>query len=202
MNGLILTTQRAVRIFEDMVDCRGTVCLDDQFLKMTDVWKDLCDESGEWKIKFYRGGPKDLDRPQAAVTEFNNRVRLTVSEELWDEADGGDGVANFILAHEIGHIELRHTARFATRHFQMAPSANGDEILPKSYFEKEADFAAVAFRCGSSLLDRSLSAAELSRLAFSDLKQVEKAQRMVQSKVFMAELNRSRAATANPRVVL
>jgi hypothetical protein len=185
-----------------MVDCRGHFCLDNQFVKMNDVWKDLCDESGEWKIKFYRRGPKDLDRPQAAVAEFNHRVRLTVSEELWAEAESGDGVANFILAHEIGHIELRHNARFATRHFQMAASADGHVILPKSYFEKEADFAAVALQCGNALLDRSLSAAELSRLAFSDLEQVEKAQRMVQSKVFIAELNRPRAVNAYPRVVL
>jgi hypothetical protein len=183
MNGLILTTQRAVRIFAEMVDCRGNFCLDDQFFKMTDVWNDLCDESGEWGISFYRRGPKDLDRPQAAVAEFNHRVRLTVSEELWAEAEGGDGVANFILAHEIGHIGLRHNARFATRHFQMASSANGHEILPKSYLEKEADFAAVAFQCGKSLLDRNLLAADLAKLAFSEQDQVKNAQGMVQSNV-------------------
>lgn len=200
MNGLILTTRRAVRIFEGMISCRRESFADNEFFKMTDLWKDLCEGSNEWKVKFYRRGPRDLDRPQAAVAEFNHRVRLTVSEELWAEAESGDGVANFILAHEIGHIELRHNARFATRHFQMAATANGHLILPKSYYEKEADFAAVAFQCGIALLDRSRSGAELSKSAFSDQEQVEKAQRMVQSRVFLAELNRPRAAY--PRVVL
>lgn len=200
MNGLLLTTQRGVRIFEGMISCRREFFADNEFFKVTDLWKDLCEGSKEWKIKFYRRGPKDLDRPQAAVAVFDNHVRLTVSEELWADAESGDGVSNLVLAHEIGHVEQRHNARFPTRHFQMAPTANGHSILPKSYYEKEADFAAVAFQCGVALLDRSLSAAVLSKLAFSDQEQVEKAQRMVQSRVFLAELNRPR--TAHPRVIL
>lgn len=200
MNGLILTTKEAVRIFEDMVDCRRAFCADNQFFKMTDVWKDLCEGSNEWKVKFYRRGPKDLDRPQAAVAVFDQNVRLTVSEELWADAESGDGVSNFILSHELGHVGEGHNSRFATRHFQMASTAKGHAILPMSYYEKVADFAAVAFQCGVALRDRRLTAAGLSNLAFSDQEQVEKAQRLVQSKVFLAELNRPR--TAHPRVVL
>lgn len=196
---LILTTKRAVRIFEDMVSCRSDFCADNKYFKMTDFWKDLCDDSSEWKIKLYRRGQKNLDRPQAAVAQFDHHVRLTVSEELWADAESGDGLANFILAHELGHIGLRHNARFATRHFQMASSANGHLILPKSYFEKEADFAGAAFQCGMALLDRSLSSAVLARLAFSDLEQVQKAQRMVQSEVFRRELAWPRPLT--PREV-
>jgi hypothetical protein len=199
MKGLILTTQRAVSIFEDMVSCRRMFCADDHFFKMTDLWKDLCDGNEDWKVKFYRRGPKDLARPQAAVAEFDNRVILTVSEELWAEAEEGDGVANFILGHEIGHIGRRHNSRFATRHFQMTSAANGHVILPQSYFEKEADFAAVAFQCGVALLDQDLSAPDLAQLAFSEQEQVEKAQRVVQSKVFLAEFYRPRPT--HPRVV-
>ena len=194
MNGLILTTQEGVRVFEDMLSCRRLFCADNEFFKMTDVWKDLCDGSKEWKIKFYRRGPKDLDRPQAAVAVFDQHVRLTVSQELWTDAESGDGVSNFILAHELGHVGERHNARFATRHFQMASTANGHSILPKSYYEKVADFAAIAFQCGVALLDENLSGTDLAKLAFSDLEQVQNAQRMVQSKVFRRELARPRAA--------
>jgi hypothetical protein len=199
MNGLILTTQEGVRIFEEMVSCRRAICADNEFPKMTDVWQDLCEGSKEWKIKFYRRGQRDLDRPQAAVAEFDQHVRLTVSEELWADAESGDGVSNFILAHELGHVGERHNARFATRHFQMASTAKGHAILPKSYYEKVADFAAVAFQCGVALLDENLSGADLAKLAFSDLEQVQNAQRMVQSKVFRREFARPRVAV--PREV-
>ena len=200
MSGLILTTRQAVRIFEDMICCRRDFCADNEYFKMTDVWKELCDCSSEWKIKLYKRGQKNLDRPQAAVAQFDHHVRLTVSEELWADAEYGDGLANFILAHELGHIERRHNARFATRHFQMDSSANGHVILPKSYFEKEADFAAVAFQCGMALLDCNFCNAILTRLAFSDLEQVQKAQGMVQLDVFRQELACLRAVY--PRVIL
>lgn len=199
MDGLILTTQRAVRIFEGMISCRREFFADNEFFKMTDLWKDLCEDSSEWRIKFYRRGPKDLDRPQAAVAEFDNNVRLTVSEELWTDAESGDGVSNFILAHEIGHVGQRHNSRFPTRHFQMASGKNGHTILPKSYYEKEADFAAVAFQCGVTLLDRNVSGVVLAKLAFSDIEQVQKVQRMVQSEVFRRELAQPRQVT--PREV-
>jgi hypothetical protein len=194
MNGLILTTRETVRIFEDMVSCRRALYADNEFQKMTDVWKELCQDSEEWKIKLYQRGKKDLDRPQAAVAVLGQHVRLTVSAELWADAESGDGVSNFILAHELGHVGEGHNSRFATRHFHMASTANGHAIIPKSYYEKVADFAAVAFQCGVALLDASLSAADLARLAFSDLEQVQNAQRMVQSTVFCRELARPRAA--------
>lgn len=194
MNGLILTTKEGVRIFEDMVSCRRAFCADNEFFKMTDVWKDLCEGSKEWQIKFYRRGQKYLERPQAAVAEFDQHVRLTVSEEFWADAESGDGVANFILAHELGHVGERHNARFATRHFQMASTANGHSIFPKSYYEKLADYAAIAFQCGVALLNENLNGAELAELAFSDLEQVQNAQRMAQSTVFRRELARPRAA--------
>ena len=200
MNGLVLTTQRAARIFEDMVSCRRDYCADDENFKMTDVWKYLCEGSAEWKIKLFRRGQKDLDRPQAAVAELNHNVRLTVSEELWADADRVDELSNFILAHEIGHLELKHNSRFATRHFQMASGIEGYSILPKSYYELEADFAAVVFQCGVALLDFQLSAVELANRAFCDVEQVRNAQRMVQLGIFRRELARPRPVY--PRVVL
>lgn len=200
MNGLVLTTQRAARIFEDMVCCRRDYCADDENFKMTDVWKYLCEGGSDWKIKFYRRPQTEANGPQAAVAEFDYKVRLTVSEELWAEAERGDGRSNFILAHELGHIGRRHNAQFPTRHFDPAVSADGLSFVPKSYFEKEADFAAVAFQCGVTLLDSQLSAAELANRAFCDVEQVRKAQRMVQLDVFRRELARPRPVY--PRVVL
>jgi hypothetical protein len=82
----------------------------------------------------------------------------------------------------------------------MASGVYGHRILPKSYYELEADFAAVAFQCGVALLDRQLSSAELAKRASCEAGQVSNAQRMLKSDVFQSEL--ARPQLAYPRVIL
>jgi predicted metal-dependent phosphoesterase TrpH len=197
---LILTTKRAVTIFEEMVSCRRDYCADDEFFKMADVWQYLCDGSSEWKIKFFHQLPGQPLRPKAAVTEFDHNVRLTVESAVWSSAQGGDKLSNFVLAHEAGHLQLRHNSRTAVRHFMMVASDKGNSVIPQDYFELEANFAAVVFQCGMALLDPAISASELAKRAFSDVAQVKKVQAMVRTEVFMRELNRPKPIY--PRVVL
>jgi predicted metal-dependent phosphoesterase TrpH len=197
---LILTTKRAVTIFEEMVSCRRDYGADDEFFKMTDVWEYLCDGSNEWKIKFFHQVPGQALRPKAAVTEFDHNVRLMVESGLWSSAQHGDKLSNFVLAHESGHLQLRHNSRTAVRHFMMVAGEMGNSVIPQDYFELEANFAAVIFQCGVALLDATLSASELARRAFTDVAQVKKVQAMVRTEVFRRELNRQRPTC--PRVVL
>jgi hypothetical protein len=197
---LILTTKRAVTIFEEMVSCRRDYCADDEFFKMTDVWEYLCEDSAEWKIKFFHQRPGQALRPLAAVTEFDHHVRLLVESALWSNAQRGDKLSNFVLAHEAGHLQLRHNSRAAVRHFLLIAGEKGNSVIPQDYFELEANFAGVVFQCGAALLDPSLSASELARRAFSDVALVKKAQSMVRTEVFQRELNRP--CPSYPRVVL
>ncbi|WP_295077153.1 hypothetical protein [Tabrizicola sp.] len=197
---LTLTTKRAVTIFEEMVSCRRNYCADDEFFKMSDVWEYLCDGGNEWKIKSFHQLPDQALRPKAAVTEFDHIVRLIVESGLWSRAQQGDKLSNFVLAHEAGHLQLRHNSRTAVRHFMMVAGEKGNSVIPQDYFELEANFAAVVFQSGVALLDVSLSSNELARRAFSDVAQVKKVQAMVRTEVFMRELNRPRPSY--PRAVL
>ena len=190
--GLILTTKRAVAIYEEMISCRRDFSEDDEFFKMTDVWEYLCGDSDEWKIKFFHQRPSQALRPQAAVSEFDHRVRLMVEVGLWSNAQRGDKLSNFVLAHEAGHLQLRHNSRTAVRHFLMVSGEKGNSVVPQDYFELEANFAAVVFQCGVALLDPKISASDLARRAFSDVAQVKMVQAMVRTEVFLRELNRPR----------
>jgi Peptidase family M48 len=194
---MILTTKRAVAIFEDEVSCRRTWYRDNEFFKVTDFLNDLCEDGELWKMKLFHTRDGDFLRPRASATEFAQNVRLTIDASLWSKAESGDKLANFILAHELGHIQLRH---HATRHFIMNSGQNGFIVDPQDYFELEANFAAVVFQCGVALLDKSLSAIELANRAFCDVAQVKKAQAMVQLEVFRRELDRPKQVY--PRVVL
>jgi predicted metal-dependent phosphoesterase TrpH len=183
-----------------MVSCRRDYCAASDFFRMTGVWKYLCEDSEEWKIKFFRPQAGDELRPKAAVSEFDHRVRLTVDAELWASAEKGDKLANFVLAHEAGHLQLKHNSRSATRFFQMMLGQKGQSIVPQDYFELEANFAGVCFQCGVALLDPNLSAMELAKRAFTDVAQVKMAQSMVQLEVFRREPSRTKPVY--PRVVL
>lgn len=198
-NGLILTTKRAAFIFEAMLSCRRDYCADNQFFKMTDVWKFLCEDSEQWKIKFFHRRELDQQGPQAAVSEFDQNVRLTVDARLWANAERGDKLSNFVLGHEIGHLQLRHNARFATRQFQMITGKRGLSVIPQSLYELEANFAAVSFQCGTALQNQQMIATELADRSFCDVSVVKNAQRMVQLDVFQQELARPRPSY--PRVI-
>ena len=187
-----LTTKRAVEIFEEMVSCRRDYCADKEFFRATDVWKYLCEDSDEWRIKFFHQGSIQELRPLAAVAKFNHSVRLTVDARWWSNAERGDKLSNFVLAHELGHLQLRHNAGSAGRHFLMVAGIGGNSVIPQDYFELEANFAAVSFQCGVTLLDPALSAVDLADRAFCDVAQVKKTQSMVQLDVFRRELNRPR----------
>jgi hypothetical protein len=197
---LILTTKRAVAIFDDAVSCRRGYCNDNEFFKMTDVWEYLCEGSAEWKIKPFHQRPGQALRPQAAVTEFDHRVRLLVEATLWSNAQRGDKLSNFVLAHEAGHLQLRHNSQTAVRRFLMVAAEKGHSVIPQDYFELEANFFAIVFQCGVALLDPTMSAIELARRAFADVAQVRKVQAMVRTDVFLRELNQPRPTY--PRVVL
>ena len=187
----ILTTARAVDIFEEVISCRRMFCADNEFFRMTEFWEDLCDEEGRWSIKTYRSNLSDDFKRKAAVVSFDDRVTLTVDEKLMANAKNGCKLSNFILAHEMGHIALDHHSRGAvTKYFQLFAGPSGMSNLPPTIEELEANFAAVFLQCGVALMDPGLDAVQLAHRAFSDVYYVKKAQKIVQLEVFQRLLNR------------
>jgi hypothetical protein len=188
-----LTTTRAAEIYAEMISCRRLYCEDDKFFKATDFWRASCDESETWKIKTFRRREQDSYKLKAAVIAISelDRVTLTVDEELWANAERGQWMANFVLAHELGHIALDHHARgMVTKNFQIFPSPKGMSNIPPTLEEEEANYAAMFLQCGVALTNPRWEPLELARRAFSDPSYVEKGQMAVRLDVFQNALRR------------
>jgi hypothetical protein len=196
-----LSTTQVASAFKEMVSCRRLNFGDNEYFRMTDVWRDLSDEEGRWSVKAYQSKETEDYKRKAGVIAFADRVTLIVDEKLWANADRGCKLSNFILAHELGHVALDHHARsMVIKNFQLFAGPSGMSNLPPTPEELEANLAAVFFQCGVALMDPKLDPVQLAHRAFSDVYYVKKAQRIVQLEVFQRELQKLK--TNYPRVVL
>lgn len=152
--GYVLTTKRAVAIFEEMISIRRDYCADSEFFRMDRFWEDVSDEHGNWSIKAYCSSETEDFKRKAGVIEFDGRVTLTVDKRLMENASQGCKLSNFILAHEAGHLGLGHHAKSAvTKNFQLFAGPSGMSNLPPTLEELEANYAATFLQCGVALLD-------------------------------------------------
>ena len=197
----ILSTSRAVEIFEETISVRRGYCADKDFFRMDEFWEYLCDESGRWSINTYRSNETEDFKRKAGVVAFGDRVTLTVDEKLMARAKQGCKLSNFILAHEVGHLTLNHHARSAvTKNFQLFAGPSGMSNLPPTLEELEANYAAVFFQCGVALSDARWDPIQLAHRAFSDVSYVKKAQAIIRLGEFQRKLCRQKPTF--PRVVL
>ena len=207
-NKQFLTTTRAVQIFDEMVERRRGFCGDKEFVRMDWVWEELCPDEGTWRIRTYRSRETEGYRRKAGVVQINHDLTLIVDERLFGAAKKGEGLPNFILAHELTHVALDHHAEsVGLKHFQLFQSANGMmSIKPPTVVEQEADLGGVIFQCGIALLDERLTDVDLAKKAFTDLSMVKKARRFVRLDVFKRELQRQQQLKSSkvkyPRVIL
>ena len=184
-----LTTARVVQIFDEMLAYRRGFCADNEFVRMHEVWEELCVEGSDWKIRKYRDKKTENFKPKAGVVQFGHSVTLSVDERLFQDAAKGGGLSNYILAHELGHIALDHHASSkVVKNFQLFSGPGGMSIRPPTLEEEEVDYAAVFFQCGQALFDKRLDAVQLARKAFTDVSVVRKAQKIVGLEVFQREL--------------
>ncbi|MGV8952127.1 MAG: ImmA/IrrE family metallo-endopeptidase [Cypionkella sp.] len=196
-----ITTQRAVEVYEEMIVARRDYCADHEFFKMPDVWNSFLDDEGRWQVRTYNSNRgEDYDR-RAGVIVFDDRLRLTVDAKFWEKAKQGCTLANFTLAHELGHIALNHHSRNAVvKNFQLFENGSyGMSNIPPTLEELEANFAAVFFQCGVALADSRWNPKRLAQRACSDITYVVQAQKIVGLEVFQRELNRWRPSI--PRAV-
>ncbi|MEL6619948.1 MAG: hypothetical protein AAFP16_13800, partial [Pseudomonadota bacterium] len=142
---------------------------------------------------------------RAAVAALDDCIALSTSNQFWDHAERGALFQNFILAHEIGHLILDHHATGAVnKNFKLFDDETGIANIPPTVEELEANYAAVFFQCGVTLLAPGLNAKKdayrIARKAFSDPFYVEKAIKICQLDAFTSEWQR--LSTGIQRVVL
>jgi len=184
-----LTISRAAEIYAEMVSCRRQLYGDQEFFKATEFWEELFRVDDLWTKRTYRN-PKEY-KLKASVVAFELRVMMTVDEQLWEKAVRGGWMENFVLAHELGHIALRHHEKDAiTKHFQVFRGSSGLANIPPTLEEEEANYAAVFLQCGVALEDPRWGPVELARRAFSDPLYVKKAQAAVKLEAFQNHLKR------------
>lgn len=158
---------------------------------MVQAWRRIVEQLPEWSIKPYQSNADEELVRKAGVVYFANRATLTVDLRLLQKAEASCGFSNFILAHEISHLELGHHSRKAVNlNFLLERGEKGNSVIPQNQLELEANFGAVVFQCGPALLDEGLSAKDLARKAFADHGMVRWARNLVRLEAFKRELTR------------
>ncbi len=206
-----ISVSRAAEIFGEIVSIRRCYAADHEFFRMEEVWRDLAgesfdDEGGEElplqiNIKEYESPANEDYKRKAAIIAFGNRATVVVDQRMMTSARKGDGLDNFILAHEFAHMALEHHAQFAAiRNFMLSQTSNGGRVIPPDEMELEANFAAVLFLCGPSILEKRADARSLAKKASCDLSELKK----VLSYLKVEELRRTieKARSGIERVIL
>jgi hypothetical protein len=188
-----LTTRRVVEIYVEMVDIRREFCADHDFVKMPTVWEGLMDEQGNWAIRRYHSRPGEDYLRRAAVMQLGDKMRLTVDNQLWENALRGKKLDNHVLAHELAHLTLGHPSSggIATN-FALDDDGTVIRLSPPNKTELEADLGAVFFQCGVALMDDRRDAKELADRAFAEISYVKKAMQYVRLDAFKRELKRQK----------
>lgn len=171
-----ISTDRAVAIYLDALSCREH----GNAHNIPRLIEDLFSGSSGWKITFYGSEQSDEYEPKAAVIAGFGRYTLVVDRTLWARAKNGDIFANFVLAHELGHISLRHHDHGSIRkHYRLSATESGLANIPPTVEELEANLWAVFFQCGELLENPTLEAVQLAKASRTDVGYVKRAQRYV-----------------------
>lgn len=196
-----ISASRLAEIFREMVEARREFCGDVEFFKAVDVWEWLAEGGHGTKISTYKPDITKELKLRAGVVVFEDQVTLVADERLLFEAKKGCKQANFVLAHELGHLGLNHHLRgTVVKNFQLFSRANDIANTPPTMEELEANYAAVFFQCGVALLDERFDTIHLAHRAFTDVYTLKKVRDLVRLDSFKRELFRPRKVVE--RVVL
>ncbi len=202
----ILSVERAVEIFSEAISVRRYRYEDGEFFLMGDFLREQSEDLGDYdpypfRVKTFKTDPKLDFRKKVGVLAFEDSIVFSMDQRFLDKANAGNGLYNTIIAHEIGHLMLRHHEKHAKiLNFKMEKLPSGYSILPQNELELEANYAAVFFQCGISLLDDSLTPQRLAKMAHAERSYVEKAYNMVRLPEFKKRLNAPKKQ--HPRVTL
>lgn len=142
----MVTAARAAAIFKEMLSSRREYCADSDFFRAVDVWEWMAEGTSGTKIKAYREVASSELQFKAGVVAFGDNVTLVVDGRLLELARKGSKQANFVLAHELGHLGLNHHARGAVvKNFQLFAQGSDMANVPPTTEELEANLAAIFF---------------------------------------------------------
>jgi hypothetical protein len=197
-----LTTEQTVKIYRTMIECRREFSADTDFFRMTDILDKLSEDKARFRLKTYVSNKTGRDNiKKASALALDDLVTIVVDEALLTEARKGCKFSNFVLAHELSHVELGHYDQtLSIRHFQLVKDRGRLANRPPNEEELEANAGAVFFQCGVALMDASRSSIELAKRAYSDPYLVKRYQQYVRLEIFRRELERQTAK--GRRVVL
>ena len=194
-----ISTSRAVEIYLDALSCREY----GNTQNIPRLIEDLFSGSSGWTITFYGSEQSDEYEPKAAVIAGFGRYTLVVDRTLWARAKNGDIFASFVLAHELGHIQLRHHDHGSIRkHYRLRATEAGLANIPPTVEELEANLWAVFFQCGDLLENPNLEAVQLAKASRTDVRYVKRAQRYLNVDSFKRLLVEHRNRKKPPREIL
>jgi Zn-dependent peptidase ImmA (M78 family) len=161
----------------------------------------MAERQGGPTIKTYKPDTSRELRLRAGVIAFEDQITLVADERLVRRAKEGCKQANFVLAHELGHLGLNHHARgTVVKNFQLFSRKSDMANIPPTVEELEANYAAVFFQCGVALLDDRIETMDLAHRAFTDVYTLKKVRELVRLDAFKRELHRPKLLVE--RVVL
>lgn len=131
-------------------------------VRVTDFIKSLVEDGfngRKLKLKLFTA-PENA--PQSELAFVNNILfELCCDQELWNDAEIGEPLARFILAHEIGHIIL-HTNKRSTRYYSPI-SASDRKAKKEHYSEWQANEFALQFLIPSNALCANVTTYDIAR---------------------------------------
>ncbi|MEM9871799.1 MAG: hypothetical protein AAF822_11115 [Pseudomonadota bacterium] len=141
----------------------------------------------EVKIKYHNG-----DALKASTIAIGDLTTLISPRKVFENADRGCGLANFILAHEVGHISEghHHIAGVGTRNFQLFQTETGLANNPPTIEELETNYAATFFLCGPAIFDLRRDAVRLGNIANCDISHIKKVRKLLEDVEFWKEMIR------------
>lgn len=195
-----IRTDRAVKVFNEMLGLRRIYCQDTNFFKSIEVWDWIADSDAKIRIKEF-DGDRSGNEKKAGVVAFDDRFTLIAPSALLSNARNGCKFSNFTLAHEFSHIALDHHAKGAVvKNFQLYSSQSGLANIPPNDEELEANYAATMFLCGIALLAPNVDPVRLADRACCDVYYTKKTIKLCQTSVFREAFKESRKGIK--RVVL
>jgi hypothetical protein len=195
-----ITGTRAAVLFRDALSHRRLYIEDSKFFRMSDFW-DWYADGDTVKVKPYNSPETDDHKRKAGVIAFAGKVILTTDKKLLENAQKGEGLSNFILAHELAHLALNHHATGkVVKNFQLFLGTKGMSNIPPTVEELETNIFAVFFQCGVALLGKDVDPVYLAKRSFTEVSLVKQALKLCRLMSFQQELSRPRRV--HERVVL
>ncbi|MEO0669203.1 MAG: hypothetical protein AAFZ99_14925 [Pseudomonadota bacterium] len=191
---LRICPKKAAGLYRNTVSFRRAYVPDGKFFKASDFWRDAAADIPEVRIKLH-----DRSILKASTNALDELTVLVAPKQLFDNADRGCKICNFILAHEAGHIsEEHHSENAVSKYFQLFATETEVANIPPTIEELETNYAATFFLCGPAIFDLRRDALRLADVAYCDVYYIKKVRKLLEQQEFWEEMQK---LNSTPRAV-